>query len=194
MTDNHGGDHQTAVSEPKDLPSPEGLPEVKIYSHSDLFYWWPAWVAGYILATLSYLRGGVIELDDVRSEYFHPSSTPGFTYVIILLTLIFFTNVKLRGVYSIVLILSVALISTVFALLGWWDDIFAVLPLLSVHMNFGFYIAFSTGLLVLWLLMFFVFDRFVWVAYSPGANDRGAPDRKRREKLRRQGYVVSTAL
>ena len=168
MTDNHGNVGQVRIDEPDELPSPEGLPEVKIYSHSNLFYWWPAWVTGYAMAALSYFRGGVIELDEVRNEFFHPSSTPGFTYVIILLTLIFFTNVKLRGVYSIVLILAVALIATVFALLDWWDDIFSVLPLLSVHMNFGFYIVFSTGLMILWLLMFFVFDRFVWWRIRPG--------------------------
>ena len=24
--------------------------EIKIYSHSSLFYWWPVWLLGYILA------------------------------------------------------------------------------------------------------------------------------------------------
>lgn len=164
------GDRSQAskISDPDELPSPEGLPEVRIYSHSNLFYWWPAWVVGYALAALSFFSGGVVELDEVRNEFFHPSSLPGIGYVSLLLTLVFFTNVKLRGIYSIALILVLALIGTVFAWLEWWDDIFGILPLVSVHMNLGFYLVFSTGLFLLWALMFFIFDRFTWWRIRPG--------------------------
>src|SRR5262245_65353685 len=59
-------------------PAPEGVPEhqrapeprhevgtspehrgprvVYIYSHSNLFYWWPVWLAGYVMALLTYLH------------------------------------------------------------------------------------------------------------------------------------------
>ncbi len=70
-----------------------------------------------------------------------------------------FTNVRLRGINSVVALLSAAFIAVMLAWLGWWDDIAKVIPYLSVHMNTGFYLVFSTGLLAIWRLMFFVFDR-----------------------------------
>jgi hypothetical protein len=32
--------------------------EVKLYSHSPIFYWWPVWLVGYLMAFLTYLDGG----------------------------------------------------------------------------------------------------------------------------------------
>ena len=31
--------------------------EVRIYSHSHLFYWWPVWVTGFVLSIWTYLDG-----------------------------------------------------------------------------------------------------------------------------------------
>src|SRR6185312_15034245 len=39
-------------------PAPEQLPQaVRVYSHSTFFYWWPVWLAGYIMALVTYLDG-----------------------------------------------------------------------------------------------------------------------------------------
>src|SRR5258708_4443833 len=32
--------------------------EVTLYSHSPIFYWWPVWLVGYLMASLTYLDGG----------------------------------------------------------------------------------------------------------------------------------------
>src|SRR4051812_28517748 len=32
-------------------------PEIKIYSHSTIFYWWPVWVVGFVMAALTYFDG-----------------------------------------------------------------------------------------------------------------------------------------
>ena len=48
------------MSTPEHLPSPEppkGEVTVKIVSHSDLFYWWPVWAVGFLMASLTYLGG-----------------------------------------------------------------------------------------------------------------------------------------
>lgn len=170
MEQNHDASVQqksTTLSER--LPDPEKeLPELKIYSHSTLLYWWPVWVAGYIMAGLTYIKGGVIELDQVRSEYFHSSSAIGVTYLLILLLVITFTNVKVRGVYSLAFVFAIAFIVVFFAWLGLWDEILSFIPNLSVHMNMGFYLVFSTALLIIWLLMFFIFDRMVFWRVRPG--------------------------
>ncbi len=32
--------------------------EIRLYSHSDIFYWWPVWTLGFFLAFLTYVNGG----------------------------------------------------------------------------------------------------------------------------------------
>ena len=37
---------------------PDARPaEVVIISHSPLFYWWPVWVVGFLMAAVSYWQG-----------------------------------------------------------------------------------------------------------------------------------------
>jgi len=35
-----------------------GPKDIKLYSHSPIFYWWPVWLVGYAMAFLTYLDGG----------------------------------------------------------------------------------------------------------------------------------------
>ena len=85
----------------------------------------------------------------------------------VILLLIVFTNVRLRGINSVVALLAVAFIAVVLALFGWWDEIAKLIPYLSVHMNTGFYVVFSTALVIIWALMFFVFDRLTYWRIRP---------------------------
>jgi len=158
----------TDEPEADDLPSPDVLPDLHIYSHSTLMYWWPVWLFGYVFAVFTYIKGGFVELDEVRQDLFHESSGIGLTYVLILFFVILFTNYKLRGIYSVTLILGVGLLISMFALIGWWDDILSFIPYLSVHMNLGFYLVFSSMLFVMWMLTFFVFDRLTYYVVRPG--------------------------
>ena len=32
--------------------------EIRLYSHSPIFYWWPVWLVGFLMALLTYLDGG----------------------------------------------------------------------------------------------------------------------------------------
>ena len=97
-----------------------------------------------------------------------PSSALGLTYLSTLLLLIVFTNVRLRGINSVVALLTVACVAVLLAWFGWWNDIARLIPYLSVHMNTGFYVVFSSGLLIIWLMMFFVFDRLTYWRVRPG--------------------------
>jgi hypothetical protein len=156
------------TSEAEELPSPDVLPDIHLYGHSSLMYWWPVWLFGYVFAIWTYFKGGYIQLDEVRQDLFHEGSGIGLTYIMILVFVIIFTNFKLRGIYSVVLILAVGLVVTLIALAGWWDDLLGIVPYLSVHMNMGFYVVFSTILLVLWLMAFFIFDRIDYYIVRPG--------------------------
>lgn len=163
----HDREQRPAI-EPRDLPDPNRLPEMIVYGHSTLFYWWPVWALGLVLALLTWLRGGAVELDAVRQEVIHPSSGLGTAFVVLLLLVILFTNVTLRGIYSVVFVLTVVVLTLLLSVFGWWDEVFSFVPMLSIHMNLGFYLVFSLTLMVLWALQFFVFDRMVYWRVRPG--------------------------
>lgn len=151
-----------------DLTSPDILPDLRLYSHSTLMYWWPVWFSGYLFAFWTYFKGGYVSLDEVRQDLFHQSSGIGLTFVLILIFVIMFTNFRLRGIYSMTFILAIGLIVALLALAGWWDDVLAWVPYLSVHMNMGFYVVFSTLLFGIWLVTFFFFDRLNYYIVRPG--------------------------
>ena len=55
-------------------PAPSNRPqdevEIKIISHSNLFYWWPVWVVGYLLAILTWLDPFVLAVVPKGTEGF----------------------------------------------------------------------------------------------------------------------------
>ena len=150
------------VADVKTLPA--AMQEITVYGHSTLLYWWPAWASGFLIALLNAGQEKFL----ATAPGAQPSSALGLTYLAILLLLVVFTNVRLRGINSVVTLLGVAFVAVLLAWLGWWDDIARIIPYLSVHMNTGFYVVFSTGLLIIWLLMFFVFDRLTYWRIRPG--------------------------
>jgi hypothetical protein len=149
-------------------PDPAALPEIRLYSHSTIFYWWPVWATGYIMALVTLLQGGVVRLDEAKRDSIFTTSAPGLTFTIVLLLVILFTNVRIRGMASLATVLGVGFLTMLVAWLGWWDDILRVIPELSIQMNLGFYLVFSTVLMVMWSLTFFVFDRMVFWRIRPG--------------------------
>src|SRR5436853_7404824 len=135
-------------------------PQVFVYGHSTLFYWWPAWAFGFLFA---FFENMAVDSNDQQAM-----SRLGLSYVALLLLLVIFTNVRLRGIYSVVTLLGLGFLIVLFAWLGWWDHIAKILPYLQVRMNTGFYLVFSTALLFVWMMMFFIFDRFTYWRIRPG--------------------------
>jgi hypothetical protein len=43
---------------PRPATAAPGPGEIKLFSHSVIFYWWPVWLVGYLMAFLTYLDGG----------------------------------------------------------------------------------------------------------------------------------------
>ena len=145
-----------------------GFPDIRIISHSDVIYWWPAWVAGYAVAFMSYIQGRDVSVVPEIVERIHPSNNPGILFIAVLVSLVVFTNTKLRGIYSVVAVVTAAFFVVLFAWFGWWDDILRFVPQLSARANMGFYLLFSTMLLAVWLFAFFVFDRLIVWRVRPG--------------------------
>src|SRR5205823_3596249 len=62
--------------------------ELRIYQHSNLLYWWPIWVYGFVCAALTYVQGiGVSELAARTPDaphkvvLFHPSPWLGISFI-----------------------------------------------------------------------------------------------------------------
>ena len=152
----------------RDTFTRHSAPDIKLISHSSIFYWWPAWVAGFAVALISYVQGRDVSIAPEIVERVHPSNNPGIFFIAVLVLLIVFTTTRLRGIYSIVTVVTVAFFVVLFAWFGWWDDIMSFIPTLSARANMGFYLLFSTTLLAVWLLAFFVFDRLTVWRIRPG--------------------------
>jgi len=165
VLDDHSGQGDLR---PSDLPDPTALPELRIYSRSAIFFWWPVWATGYILAAITYVFGEPLTVSNGTKILVHPNTGLGITFIVILALIMMFTNERARGIYSVVGLLSIAFLTVLFAWLGWWDNILRLIPQLSVYMNFGFYLTFSTLLLVIWLARFFFFDRLTFWSLRPG--------------------------
>ena len=182
-------------------------PRIKIVSHSDLFYWWPVWAVGFLMAFLTYQGGHrmaivpdgtvaeqgrrveghegprdvlvvppgkVLPVDKETGTLAQPrlrmamSNSLGAVFATVLLLVILITNVRLRGVWTLVVLLVLLFLSIIFALAGWWDRILQFISTADVHINAFGYLCISTTLFVVWLAVFVLFDRLVYVTFSRG--------------------------
>lgn len=49
----------TPVQKPEPvLPVPAPDREIRVYSHSAIFYWWPVWLCGFIMCVVTWINGG----------------------------------------------------------------------------------------------------------------------------------------
>jgi hypothetical protein len=142
-------------------------PQVIIYGHSWLFYWWPVWVLGYVMALLTWLHPVGVQIGNF-SVLVSSNTILGVIYALVILLTILITNTKMRGVASLVVVLVIGFLVLLLAYLDWWPDILGWFGNRAVFMDLGFYLFFSTGLLLLWLLTIFVFDRLSFWRVRPG--------------------------
>jgi len=141
--------------------------EVIMFTHSNFVYWWPVWVVGFLMAALTRLQGEQIAIGNFQ-EWFHPNKNVGVLFTVTLYMVILFTNVIARGLASVVLVLAVLFLTLLFAYMGWWEVILIWLPYLSIHMNFGFYMVFSSAIFITWVLIIFGYDRLTYWRVRPG--------------------------
>jgi len=185
--------------------TPPGVEEVRIYSHSSLFYWWPVWAVGFIMALITLADGhrmAIVPADttaeadrevqgsgtrdvlvvppksklprDKDGNLMKPerhmanSAKLGVIYATVLMVIIVVSNVPLRGLWSIIIILGIVLLVLVFSLWGIWDDIVAIIKFLDIRINLGGYVFISSVLFIIWALTVFVFDRRTYVIVTSG--------------------------
>lgn len=194
------------------FPTKSPYQQIAIYSHSQLFYWWPVWTLGFLMAIVSLIDGTrtvhvpsgtqietvTIKKDDgselhqytltqkdgdkekrlssyvtrYQAEGRQPRITHysglGAIYCVVLLVVIGITNVPLRGLWSLIVIVTVVLVSVIFGILGWWDDIFSAVGNLHIYIGFAGYLFISAILCVMWCISTFLFDRQIYIIFTPG--------------------------
>jgi hypothetical protein len=142
-------------------------PEVIVYGHSWLFYWWPVWTVGYLMALLTWLHPVRIQIGDT-SVLFSSGTSLGVVYCLVLLLTILITNTYMRGLVSLVVVICVGFLALLFAYLGWWPSLLRWFGQQAVYMDLAFYLFTSTGLLAVWLLVVGVFDHLSFWRIRPG--------------------------
>ncbi|MBM3993045.1 MAG: hypothetical protein FJ303_02650 [Planctomycetes bacterium] len=92
----------------------------------------------------------------------------GVLFVAILLLVIGITNIPLRGLWSVIVIVILLSLSIIFAVLEWWAIILTWLSFLDIRINAAGYLAIFLVLFTLWVFVFFLFDRQMYISFTPG--------------------------
>ncbi len=184
--------------------TPPGDEEVRIYSHSSLFYWWPVWAVGLLMGFLTLADGHRLVTVPAKTEAqareiqgyglrdvfilpegkklprdsdgnpmpptLHMAQSPklGVIYATVLILIIIVSNVPLRGLWSVLIILGVFILVLISSLWGIWDDIVRIVSLLDIRINAGGYFSISLVLLAIWAVTVFVFDHRTYVVVTSG--------------------------
>ncbi len=205
-----------SAAPPAPLPpaAPAPTNEITVVSHCSLFYWWPVWAVGFLMAVLTYwdnyrmavvpadtevYRGvtGKLEEQNGKSVEFGSDDkkkplrdvlvmpkgslgeTPtklhlaksknyGVLFATTLLLVIVITNVPLRGGWSFAIIVFAIMIAIILALADMWERILEHLSYLDIRINAGGYLFISSILLGLWLITLLIFDRRIYMTFTPG--------------------------
>ena len=145
----------------------EVQPEITLVSHSGLFYWWPVWVVGYLMALFTWSYGESVQVGDTLVRL-HPSNNLGVLYFMTVFLVIVISNVEVRGVASLAVVLALVLGVVLLAYFRVWDDVLRFFGHLTVYLNQGAYFWFSTLVFLTWFLATFVFDRMTRWVIKPG--------------------------
>jgi len=65
----------------------EGRQEVVVISHSPLFYWWPVWAVGYVMAFLTWFNGGAVSFGN-HTELVAQAGWIGVVFTVVLFLVI----------------------------------------------------------------------------------------------------------
>jgi hypothetical protein len=189
--------------------------QVIVYRHSNLVYWWPVWLLGFIFTGVSYFgdrlaivppdteavedrqvevqtKEGNLELQkrhvlilkenqklrtrEIEGERqiiqptirIAPHRLIGTIYMFVLLLVVILTTITLRGLWSILVLMTLVLLVIILYLSSFLRPIFANIGQLGIYINMGGYLTISLVLFALWALNFFVLDRMTYMIFTPG--------------------------
>jgi hypothetical protein len=164
-----------------------GQEEIRIYFHTPILYWWPIWVAGFVMALWTAIDNHHMILAPAGSEVYANrviapegaaletpmvhvarSRWPGIIFALTVLLVMYLSNASLRGVWGLFGVATLAALVLLFNWLDWWSPVWRWFGLLRVHLNLGAYLFIAVPVLVAWLLTVFFFDRRTYMVFSTG--------------------------
>jgi hypothetical protein len=145
-------------------------PDIRIYSHSPLLYWWPVWVMGFLLAFWTWVDHypSPAAADGQPMVHIARSPIPGAIFVITLLFTIVFSNVSLRGPWALFFGTCIVSLMLLLSWLHGWSPLFHWFSLLRIYLNQGGYLALAIPLCLVWFVAIFFFDRRVYIVFTAG--------------------------
>jgi hypothetical protein len=96
------------------------------------------------------------------------SNEPGVIWASILCVVVVISQVPLRGLWSLILIMILVFTSILLALLELWAPILQVIWVIDIHITGFSYLAISLFLFFVWVITFFFFDRQVYMVFTRG--------------------------
>jgi hypothetical protein len=181
--------------------------EVVVISHSPLFYWWPVWAVGFLMAAITYWSGEQVAfvppgtlaesgvriegLDGLRDVLIAPagrslptdpesdelkqprlrmatSNNLGIIWALTLCLVVVITNVPLRGMWSLIVIIILVFTVVLLGILRVWDPIIRAIQVVDIHITAFSYLAISLFLFSIWLVTFVLFDRMMYMVFTRG--------------------------
>jgi hypothetical protein len=140
--------------------------EVVIVGHSQLLFWWPLWLYGFFMVFWSYIHDGSAAGEEVTIH-----NILSLIYIMLILLLMTFTNLRLPPTFFMIF----ALLSAIIILLIKQNTAAQIFPFIfnnmRASMNFEFYLIMTISLFLVWILGIFVYDRGErWVIRSGQIN------------------------
>jgi hypothetical protein len=137
--------------------------QIVIYGHSSLLYWWPVWLISFILAAVTYAEG-----DRAGGVTVSSANAPGVIFVITLLAVALSSTVLLRGMMSVIAVVSAIAVCVAFAWFGWWGEILGFFGGLEIRINAAGYLCIGIPLFLAWLAVVYWYDRLHYITFGRG--------------------------
>lgn len=141
----------------------EGTDHIVIYGHSSLVYWWPVWLVCFVLAGATYSEG-----DQSGGMAVSTTNVPGLVFVATLLAVAVSSTVILRGMVSVVAIVTLIAVAVALGWFGWWGPVLGFLGGLEIRINAAGYLCIGVPLFVAWVVVIGVYDRMHHVTFGQG--------------------------
>jgi len=92
----------------------------------------------------------------------------GVVFVATLFVVALASTILLRGLVSLVAVIFLVAVVVVFALLDWWNPIFAFVGGFDIRMNAAGYMAVGVPLFLAWVVVVFMYDRAHYIVFDQG--------------------------
>lgn len=143
------------------------------YSHSQIFYFWPVWLFAFIFAGITYFSSidfiGKTSAGKEVVVKMVGSPALGLSFLVILLSVIIFTSIDIRGIWTASLTLLFILFCLIFYILSpeKWSAFLRYIGHLNIFMNFYFYLVTGIVMSALWVITFFLYDKRHYIVFRP---------------------------